>query len=126
LPQVEPDDPAVLFYTSGTTGPPKGVPLSHKNLVFQLHALAQANLVNEDDHFLLPLPLHHVYPFVVGMLAPLHLGLPIVLPQGRTGPQMVRALQEGQVTVIIGVPRLYRALYEGIGTRLAARGFFSR
>src|SRR5207244_2469035 len=89
LPDVQPEDPAVLFYTSGTTGTPKGVPLTHKNLVFQLDALRQANLVEDDDRFLLPLPLHHVYPFVVGMLAPLMLGLPIVLPQSLSGPQMI-------------------------------------
>jgi long-chain acyl-CoA synthetase len=126
LPQVEPDDPAVLFYTSGTTGMPKGVPLSHRNLVFQLNTLRQANLVREDDRFLLPLPLHHVYPFVLGMLGPMLLGLPLVLPQALTGPQMIRALQEGEVTAIIGVPRLYRALYEGIERRLASRGLISR
>jgi long-chain acyl-CoA synthetase len=126
LPQVEVDDPAVLFYTSGTTGPPKGVPLTHKNLVFQLNTLREADLVSEDDRFLLPLPLHHVYPFVLGMLGPLMLGLPIVLPQAMTGPQITRALQEGEVTVVIGVPRLYRAVYESIQTRLAARGFTMR
>src|SRR5207244_4306527 len=63
------------------------------------------------------------YPFVLGMLGPLSLGLPIVLPQALTGPEIVRALQEGDVTAIIGVPRFYRALYEGIETRLASRGF---
>src|SRR5204862_7715522 len=110
LPQSEPDDPAALFYTSGTTGLPKGVPLTHGNLAFELNALAQARLVAEDDRVLLPLPLHHVYPFVIGMLAPLTFGIGIVLPQVLTGPQLVRALREGEVTVVIGVPRLYRAL----------------
>jgi long-chain acyl-CoA synthetase len=126
LPKIEPVDKAVLFYTSGTTGPPKGVPLSHSNLVFQLKALRDANLVREDDRFLLPLPLHHVYPFVLGVLAPLMLGLPIVVPQALSGPQIIRALQEGDVTAVIGVPRLYRALYEGIEKRLAARGLILR
>src|SRR6266704_2113379 len=81
LPAIGPDDRAVLFYTSGTTGPPKGVPLTHKNLAFQLNTLRQANVVTEGERFLLPLPLHHVYPFVLGVLAPLMLGLPIILPQ---------------------------------------------
>jgi long-chain acyl-CoA synthetase len=126
LPPIEPDDPAVLFYTSGTIGPPKGVPLSHKNLVFQLNTLRDVDFVDKGDRFLLPLPLHHVYPFVLGMLAPLTLGLPIVLPLGLTGPQVLRALEEGEVTAIIGVPRLYRAFYEGIEKRVAARGFTVR
>ena len=121
-PKVEPDDPATLFYTSGTTGPPKGVPLSHGNLAFQLNTLIEADLVSGDDRLLLPLPLHHVYPFVVGMLAPLALGLPIVLPQSLTGPQLIRALGEGRVTLIIGVPRLYSALYSGLEARAQGSG----
>jgi long-chain acyl-CoA synthetase len=92
LPQAEPNNPAALFYTSGTTGPPKGVPLSHANLAFQLNALFQARVVTEADRVLVPLPFHHVYPFVLGMLAPLAFGLPITLPQALTGPQVVRAL----------------------------------
>ncbi|MDQ3497141.1 MAG: long-chain fatty acid--CoA ligase, partial [Actinomycetota bacterium] len=111
LPPVEPDDVAALFYTSGTTGDAKGVPLSHANLVFQIESLLGADLVSEDDRVLLPLPLHHVYPFVMGMLTPLAAGLPIVLPQSLTGPQLVHALREGEATLIVGVPRLYGALY---------------
>src|SRR5919112_523610 len=129
LPELEPEDLAALFYTSGTTGTAKGVPLSHGNLVFQLDTLLDADLLTEDDRILLPLPLHHVYPFVIGMLTPLCAGLPIVIPHALTGPQLVRALNEGEVTLIVGVPRLYAALYSGIeervksGSRLGSRLF---
>ena len=122
FPEVDVDEPAVLFYTSGTTGPPKGVPLSHRNLLFQIRTLTESDLTREDDRVLLPLPLHHVYPFTAGLLAPLKLGLPIVLPYSLTGPQVLRALNEGDVTVVIGVPRLYEALYSGIESQVASRG----
>lgn len=122
FPVLSPSAPAALFYTSGTTGAPKGVPLSHQNLVFQLNALRTIGLVTDKERVLLPLPLHHVYSFVVGMLAPLVLGLALVLPQSLTGPQIIRALREGQVTFIVGVPRLYSALYLGIKTRFSSQG----
>lgn len=116
------DDPAVLFYTSGTTGPPKGVPLSHARLCWQIARIHEAALVQAGDVVLLPLPLHHVYPLVVGTLAPLALGVPIVLPFALTGPQVRRALVETRASVVIGVPRLYAALGDGLERRLAAQG----
>ena len=122
LPPVEPGDVAALFYTSGTTGAAKGVPLSHANLVFQIESLLGADLVSGEDRVLLPLPLHHVYPFVMGMLTPLAAGLPVIMPQSLTGPQLVRALREGEATLMVGVPRLYGALYSGIEERVRSGG----
>jgi long-chain acyl-CoA synthetase len=119
-PQLGPDDPAVIFYTSGTTGMPKGVPLSHMNLCSQITAVKNLKLLHRKDRMLLPLPLFHVYPFVVGMLSPLSLGLGIVLPKSVTGPEIVKALKEGQVTVLMAVPRLMRALYSAIESKYRA------
>src|SRR5438067_3144317 len=123
LPTVSCDDEAVLFYTSGTTGPPKGVPLSHGNIVSQLDAAAEVDLIKGGDRVLLPLPLHHVYPFVIGMLAPLALGLPLILPFSLSAQQLLRALRE--VTAIVGVPRLYSALYSGIEARVKSSGWIA-
>ena len=122
LPELAEEDEAALFYTSGTTGPPKGVPLTHGNLIFQVNRILRTGLIRTDDRLLLPLPLHHVYPFVMGMLLPLAAQIPVILPQAMTGPQIVRALQEGRATVVCGVPRLHRALHDTIIERLAARG----
>src|ERR671912_2166407 len=118
----DPNETAALFYASGTTGAPKGVPLSHANLAFQIDAILGTSVVTEDDRMLVPLPLHHVYPFVMGILAPLTLGLTMVLPHSLTGPQLVRALREGEVSVITGVPRLYTALYSGISRQAKSGG----
>ncbi len=126
LPTASPDDEAVLFYTSGTTGPPKGVPLSHDNIASQLDAIVEMNVMTGEDRALLPLPLHHVYPFVIGMLAPLVLGLPLVLPFSLSGQQLLRALREGEVTAIVGVPRLYSALYSGIESKVESSGWIAR
>lgn len=120
------DEPAALFYTSGTSGPPKGVPLTHRNLIFQIEQLLETELVRPTDRALMPLPLHHVYPFVVGMLLPLAAGVPIILPGGLAGQQLIRALRHGRATIFLGVPRLYQALYQGLAERVAESGWLVR
>jgi long-chain acyl-CoA synthetase len=122
LPQLQPGDPATLFYTSGTTGAPKGVPLTHANLAHQLNLVVEVQLAVAGDRVLLPLPFHHVYPFVIGLLTMLAVGATIVLPHALTGPQLARALREGDATVMIGVPRLFSALWTGIQTRVESAG----
>ncbi len=122
-----PDDVAALFYTSGTTGRPKGVPLTQRNLVYQVEAIQdELRLFDESDRMLQPLPLHHVYPFVLGFLLPMSTGMSVVLPYGLTGPELVRALGQGQVSVIAGVPRLFKALVDGIESKVKASGRIGR
>jgi long-chain acyl-CoA synthetase len=115
---AQPGDTAVLFYTSGTTGVPKGVPLSHRNLVDNVQGLLAEDIVDRRERALLPLPLHHVYPFTIGILVPLAQGSAIVLPAGISGPEIVRALHDGRVTLVMGVPRLYQTLLAAIRRRL--------
>ncbi len=122
LPVVLPDDVAFLFYTSGTTGRPKGVPLTHGMISYSLNGLKARKLVRSDDTAILPLPLHHVYPVIVGIFYTLQMGLETVLPEELTGPSIARCLLEGNVSAIIGVPRLYTALVTGIRGRAMAGG----
>jgi len=124
LPFVEADlsETAALFYTSGTTGRPKGVPLTHGNISAQIQALMDMRIFFDDDRMLMPLPLHHVYPFVLGFFFPMSYGMPVILPYGLTGPELVRAMSQGQVSVIAGVPRLFKALVDGIESKVQASG----
>lgn len=126
LPPIAPDDPAMLVYTSGTTGSPKSFPLSHANLLANIEAIVAMKVVGPGDRALLPLPLHHVYPLLVGVLTQLGAGTAVVLPEGVAGPQIVRALRAGEVTLLIGVPRLYAALAAAIEARIATRGALAR
>lgn len=116
------DESALLSWTSGTTGSPKAFLLTHRNIASNVEALRELALIGPRDRALLPLPLHHAYPFIVGMLTTLTLGTAIVLPGGTTGPVLMRAMREADVTTIIGVPRLYDALWTAIETRVAAHG----
>lgn len=120
--EVEPGDTAVLFYTSGTTGAPKGVPLTHENLTHNVEGLLAADIVQGPERVLMPLPLHHVYPFTIGMLVPLRVGAAIVFPAGISGSEIAAALADGEVTIVIGVPRLYQALMSAIRRRVGTAG----
>ena len=120
-PRLGPEDVAAHFYTSGTSGRPKGVPLTHRNIAANVTALLDEGLVAPDERVCLPLPLFHVYPFVVGMLTPLAAGATLILPAGISGPEIARALRDGRATAMIGVPRLYDALLAAIRSRAAGR-----
>lgn len=124
--EIDPDQVASLLYTSGTTGVPKGVPLSHRNLTSNLRDLLDANLVGPDDRVLLPLPLHHTYPFTVGLLTVLGSGGTVLIPAGISGPELVRALKQGRATALLAVPRLCTALWDAIEARVSAGGAWRR
>jgi long-chain acyl-CoA synthetase len=121
LPELDPGQLAALVYTSGTTGTPKGVPLSHRNLCANIQALLREQLAGADDRVLLPLPLHHAYPLTVGLLSALAAGAALVLPSGISGPEISRALADCRCTIMVGVPRLYEAMLAGIESRLRGR-----
>lgn len=122
LPIPGAEDAAILSWTSGTTGAPKGFLLSYRNIGTNVAALTELQIVRRDDRVLLPLPLHHAYPFVVGMLTPLAIGAPLVLPADTTGPAITHALRVGQITTIVGVPRLYEAILGAIHARISSHG----
>jgi len=119
---VEPEQIASLLYTSGTTGTPKAVPLSHRNLAADASALIAAGLIGPDDRVLMPLPLHHTYPFTVGMLLVLGLGARMLMPAGVTGPEITGAAKSGKATALLGVPSLYEAVWQSIDARVKASG----
>ena len=122
LPAIQPNALASLLFTSGTTGTPKAVPLTHSQFLSNVTALFQAKLIRPGDRVLLPLPLHHTYPFTVGMLTSLAIGGTLVFPGGATGPQILQAARNATVSALIGVPGLYVAMINSIEARLARRG----
>ena len=121
-PAIENDAEAMLVYTSGTTGAPKPFALTYANIAANVDALVGAGVVMPSDRVLLPLPLHHVYPLVVGVLTPLGAGAAVVFPAAVTGAEIAAAMRVARATIVVGVPRLYAALLDGIETRAASRG----
>lgn len=111
---INDDDLASLLYTSGTTGVPKGVMLTHGNLLSNADAIIQSRIVTHDDHVLGILPLHHTYPFMVCFLVPLLGGGKVTYLNSLKGPDIVKAIREEGVTVLVGVPQLFALMRKGI------------
>jgi malonyl-CoA/methylmalonyl-CoA synthetase len=110
-PEPEPEAPAIVFYTSGTTGPPKGVVLPRRALASNLDALAEAWSWTGEDVLTHGLPLFHVHGLVLGILGPLRLGGSL-RHVGRFSPEAVTQELAQGATMLFGVPTMYHALAE--------------
>ena len=107
-----PEDVAFLLYTSGTSGPPKGVELTHGNVLSQQAAIARVWDVSERDVFLSYLPWHHVFGGLFERMMALWNGALLVLDdsRGRDLDKLLANFGEVKPTVYFSVPRVYQAL----------------
>ena len=120
-PATEYDTAAILF-TSGTTGKPKGVMLSHRNLMSDgFIAQRHFNHYNTDVFYAL-LPIHHAYTMQAAFINPLQTGASIVFGKSMAVSKLLRELKEGKITVMLGVPLLYNKLLSGIRKGIKAKG----
>ncbi len=102
--------PALLCYTSGTTGAPKGVPLHHRHVLATLRALHEAWGWREDDVLLHALPLFHIHGLIVALLGALHAGAAVLLEPGFDPIDVWARIEEERATVLMGVPTFYHRL----------------
>lgn len=122
---IQPDDEqtAVIIYTSGTTGSPKGVMLSYRNLLANIDAVSnQIKIYTPNEVVLMLLPMHHIFPLMGTMIAPLYIGAKIALSPTMASEDIIRTLQDNKVSIIIGVPRLYSAIRKGIRDKIEKSG----
>jgi long-chain acyl-CoA synthetase len=114
-------DTAVIIYTSGTTGSPKGVMLSFGNLMANIRAVTEdVRIYTSQDRFLAILPFHHIFPLVGTIMAPLHSGGTLVILDKISSDEILGALKQYGITIIIGVPRLYRLFHQGLMAKVNA------
>lgn len=112
------EDTAVILYTSGTTGNPKGVMLSYKNLLSNVNAIKAINLVDETDRVLAILPYHHVFPLNINLLMTMYFGTLVVILDELSSEALRHALREYKISVIIGVPRVWEMLHKAIMNKI--------
>ena len=105
---------ASIVFTSGTTGSPKGVMLTHGNLTAQVSMLGRVFSLTSEDTLLSLLPLHHTLEFTCGMLLPLASGASIAYPLAFDSKDRPRIMSEVRPTALIGVPSLWEAVHRRI------------
>lgn len=115
-------DVASILFTSGTTGVPKGVMLTHENFSALLASLGRLFNLMPEDRVLSVLPLHHTFEFTCGLLLPLSAGATVLYLDELTGERLVHGLQHGRVTAMVGVPALWQLLERRIMTQVQERG----
>jgi len=110
---INPDDLAVILYTSGTTGHPKGAMLSHYNLISNAIDSSLAIKTTHKDIFICILPLFHSFAATVCMNLPLSVGAKIVIMKSvRPFKRVIRAIRKNRVNMFVGIPSIYNILKE--------------
>ncbi|MDS9470314.1 fatty acid--CoA ligase family protein [Sporosarcina pasteurii] len=109
---VEEDDTAIILYTSGTTGSPKGAMLTHKNLYSNAKDVAEYLGFKEGDRMVATLPVFHVFALTVVVNAPLLRGAEILLVPRFSPAEVFNMIKEKKATVFAGVPTMYNFLYQ--------------
>ena len=123
---ARPDDAAVILYTSGTTSDPKGVVLTHANLLAERHGAFSIVRVTETDCILGVLPLFHALAQMANLLLPLSIGARVVFLETVNTTELLRALNERGVTIFACVPQFFYLIHQRVMSEVARRGALSR
>src|SRR5580704_12670526 len=123
---VTTDDLASLIYTSGTTADPKGVMLTHANILGEVEAVFAWVDIGTDDAVLGVLPLFHVLSQMANLLLPLVKGARVVYLETLNTTELLRALKERQITAFAVVPQFFYLIHERIFKEVAKRGRLAR
>jgi len=116
--EPESEDLIVIVFTSGTTGVPKGVQLSNRNILSNVKAILKEVHVTPKDNVLNILPLHHGYSSIVALITPLWAGATVTFSESIKSRDLMAAIKETGVTIFPGVPRLFELLYNEIDQRV--------
>ncbi len=124
--QVSPNDLAVLIYTSGTTGQPKGVMLSHRNIMSNVVACSEVISITSEDSFVSVLPLHHTFECTAGFLAPMYVGATVSYVGSLKSRDIVDTMKDSRATIMLAVPLLYEKMHQGIMRKVSTQPAVTR
>ncbi len=113
-PKIEPEDVATIFFTSGTTGKPKGAVIPHRSIVNSVHGLLQYMRVSAEDKALAVIPSHHVFASLANILAPLVKGGGITYLRAPSSTELMRTMEKAGITSFPAVPQVFYLLHKKI------------
>ncbi len=124
LGRIRPEDVALMVYTSGTTGPPKGAMLTHSNLVALARGFSQVTEMRSDDQVVSYLPLSHIAERLVSLILALQVGYTVNFAESIDTVQ--ESLYEIAPTVFVAVPRIWEKMHAAIQIRMKDASWLKR
>jgi long-chain acyl-CoA synthetase len=108
---IDEEETAVLIYTSGTTGFPKGAMLSHKNLISNVKSSIKAIHINENDRFIIFLPMFHAFSFTVCVLIPLYCQCNLTIIKSiQPFSKILKSIFFDRISIFVAIPQVYNVL----------------
>ena len=120
--EIAPSDLAEIMFTSGTTGDPKGVMLTHRNLLANVEGVCQYIKCPPDSRLLSILPLSHMYEQMGGLFVALQSGASVTYPTSRQPTVLSRTMRERRITTLLLVPQGLELLMNGIEREVRRQG----
>ena len=111
-PELQDDDTAIILYTSGTTGKPKGAMLTHQNLFSNAKDVGEYLKMNSEDRVITALPVFHVFCLTVALNAPLLIGATLLIVPRFSPKEIFHISKQYEATVFAGVPTMYNFLFQ--------------
>jgi long-chain acyl-CoA synthetase len=117
---IDPNAACALLFTSGTTGPPKGVMLSHRNIASNIHNMSKYVRVREGQTGLSVLPMHHAYEMSCHILVAMFQGGRVAICEGLK--HILKNIVEAEVSVMLGVPLLFENMHRKVWRNAESKG----
>ncbi|MFH0765784.1 MAG: AMP-dependent synthetase/ligase [Calditrichota bacterium] len=122
MPKRKLDELAAILYTSGTTGYSKGVMLTARNIMSNVASASRIFPIGTDDTFLSVLPIHHSFECTAGFLLPIYCGCSITYAHSMKSNDLIAAIKDTRVTIMVGVPLLYEKMHAGLVRGIKKKG----
>src|SRR5262245_17615435 len=124
--KIEPEDVAMIFFTSGTTGEPKGVVIPHRSVVNSANGLLQCMRVTSEDKALAVIPSHHIFASLANVLLPLIRGGGVTYLRALNSAELMRTMEKARVTSFPAVPQVFYLLHKKIFDEAQSRPLILR